>query len=231
MLLTNGANVFVNAANVTIRRVKLQGGTISNLNGPCFNGMTVEDTTIEPKPGNAFVNASNGVIGVGGYTARRVKLWHVGEGFRASGTSLGCGPVTIEDSFALIDNGTNAGGECTHTDGLQGYDANRLTVRNTTIDQRPVTCGTSPFFYPTGQNNPPSGGVTIDRFLIAGGGFSFVLGTYPASHVSGLKLVTNSWAYNPIDVRCSGVASWDADIVTVDSAYQPTTVRQQPCNT
>jgi len=32
-------------------------------------------------------------------------------------------------------------------------------------------------------------------------------------------------------VRCSGL-SWQADIVTLDASYQPsTTVRAQPCNT
>ena len=50
-LLLRDADLLVEAPDVTIRRVKLQGGEINNVSGrPCNNGLLVERTTIEPPP-------------------------------------------------------------------------------------------------------------------------------------------------------------------------------------
>ena len=55
-ILLQNANIVVQAPNVTIRRVKMQGGWINNFQGPtCANGLTIEDTTIEPRPARATV--------------------------------------------------------------------------------------------------------------------------------------------------------------------------------
>ena len=45
---TDGASIFVKANNVTIRRVELLGGLVSNENGGCFPGMRVEQTSFLP---------------------------------------------------------------------------------------------------------------------------------------------------------------------------------------
>lgn len=116
-----------------------------------------------------------------------------------------------------------------HGDGIQGYDGGALTVRNTTLEMVETGgCGgTAPFFYPAGQGNVSA---TVDRLLVRGGGFPFRLGM-PGS-ITGLKIVDRSWGYSPIDVKCSVVSPWQADIVAIDANYQPTaTVRVQPCST
>lgn len=221
------ADIVVNAPNVTIRRVKLRGGRITNAVGAgCQSGMTIEDTTIEPRPGATSGTDREGVIEAGGYTARRVEIWRRAEGFRAGGNgSPGCGPVRIEDSFAKL-----VIPDCDddyHSDGIQGYGGPPTTVVNSTFDSREAVCGTAPYFFPKNQGNTS---VVVDRLLVMGGGFPFRLGV--PGPVSGLKIVDGSWEFGPINVACSKVSAWDASIVRIDANYQVTsTVRSQPCNT
>ena len=227
VLFTNGADIFVEAPNVTIRRVELEGGRINNLYGPeCANGLLIEDTTIEPRGGQDYGTDTEGVISYGGYTARGVEIWHRSEGFRVGGVGDGCGPVRIEDSFAAVTPPQPCGDW--HGDGIQGYDGPALTVRNVTLDLDITGCGgTAPFFYPAGQGNTS---VDIDRLLVTGGGAPFRLGM-PGS-VSNLKIENNSWVFFPIDVKCSVLSHWDAELVTINSDYQVTSVvGPQPCDT
>jgi hypothetical protein len=226
------ANVTVQAPNVTFRRVRFLGGGIDNQPGrdPCGNGLVIEDSNFEPPPGATDPVDQEPAIKWGGYTARNVKLWRRGEGWFVSGKSFGCTAVTIENSFAKLvipDGHCGAGTDDWHTDGIQGYGGPHVTVRNTTIDSREAMCGTAPFFYPHSQGNTSA---TVDRLLVMGGGYPFRLGM-PAT-VTGLRILNNSWAYGPIDVRCSAVTQWEAAIVTIGADYQvQSTVRAQPCNT
>jgi hypothetical protein len=217
----------VAAPNVTLRRVNVRGGTINNWpgGGRCQNGLVIEDSTIEA--GSSPDRTDYPAIQHGGYTARRVKIWNRGEGFRIGGKSAsGCGPVTISDSFVKI-----LSGDCgAHSDGLQGYDGNALTITNTTIDfnreGQNAGCGTSPFFYTDGQGNTSA---AVDRLLVMGGGISFRL-RMPGS-VRGLKIVDDSWAYSPTQATCSVITPWDAELVEIDANYQVTrSVRPLPCN-
>ena len=225
-VLLQNASLRVDAPNVTIRRVKLQGGWISNQPGSLCrgNGLTIEDTTIEPPPGQSATKESEGVVSYGGYTARRVKIWRRSEGFRVSSKEAGCGPVRIEDSFVkIVDSGDCA----LHADGIQGYGGNALTVVNTTVDGSDIKCGTAPFFYPRNQGNTRA---DVNGLLVMGAGYSFRDGM-PGS-VRGLKIVNGSWIFGPISVRCSALSSWQADIVDINAGYQPTaTVRQLGCTT
>ncbi len=227
VLLTGGAGIIVNAPNVTIRRVKLQGGRITNYAGPrCKGRMTIEDTAIEPLAGASDSVETEGVIDAASYTARRVKIWRRSEGFRVTGTDFpGCTSVRIQDSFIKI---VIPEGRCDlHADGIQGYGGPHTSVVNTTIDFREATCGTAPFFVPKDQDNTT---VTVKRLLVMGGGYPFRLGV-PGS-VTGLKIVNRSWEFGPIDVACSLLSRWEADIVTITSNYQiKKTLRAQRCNT
>jgi hypothetical protein len=226
VLFQDGADLIIDAPNVTVRRVKFQGGQINNQPGgsPCRNGLVVEDSSFELRPGQSYDPTGTPGIQWGGYTARRLKLWNRSEGLFVGGKSAGCGPVTIEDTLIKLDDHNDC---VLHADGIQGYDGNAVTVRNVVSDSRHATCGTAPFFYPHSQGNTSA---TIDHFLVMGGGYSFRLGM-PGS-VTGLKIVDNSWAYGPIDVKCSAVSSWDASIVTITEDYQVAhTARSQPCNT
>ncbi|MBH5398262.1 hypothetical protein HZZ13_10725 [Bradyrhizobium sp. CNPSo 4010] len=223
------ADLVIDADNVTVRRVEIQGGHILNdaTGGRCRNGLLLEDVSIVRAPGQITTDKDPPAMGTGGYTARRVKIEDLPEGFRVGGRSHGCTAVRIEDSYAKIVSPEIC--RDWHGDAVQGYDGPPLMIRNVTLHLAEVdTCGgTAPFFYPHSQGNES---VDIDKLLVRGGGFPFRLGM-PGS-VLGLRIVHGSWGYGPIDVKCSVVRGWEAMIVTIDSANQPTRdVRAQPCNT
>jgi Domain of unknown function (DUF4082) len=222
------ADLVVDAPNVTVRRVEIQGGQINNAPGTtCRNGLVLEDVSMIRSPGQVTTGATP-AIQVGSYIARRVKIDGLPEGFRAGGkAAYNCGPVTVQDSFARVRYPDQCGDW--HGDGLQGYDGAAVIVRNSTLEligSGGCGGGTAPFFYPSGQGNTS---VDVDGLLVKGGGYPFREGM-PGT-VKGLKIVAGSWGYGPIDVKCSAVTSWQADIVTVTADYQPTAVRAQPCNT
>ena len=238
--LTGGASIVVKADDVTIRRVELQGGSIVNdegvgdqadvAAGVCGNDLVVEDTSFVPEAGLPYAENDLPRIMAGGYTARRVEVWKAAEGFRASI----CGPVTIEDSFAHIEGDTPDCGRDRHSDGVQGYYARGLTIRNSTIVFG-NDCGTSPYYIGYGPgypSEPPinTGRYTVDRLLVAGGGYVFRQNV-PAS-VTGLRIVDRSWVYGPIDSACPDISPWEAKIVRVDASYRITrVVRDQRCDT
>jgi hypothetical protein len=222
------ADLVINANNVTVRRVEIQGGHILNdANSQCHNGLLLEDVSVVRAPGQITTDADAPAVGTGGYVARRVKIDGLPEGFRVGGRARGCAAVRIEDSYVKIIPPELCSDW--HGDGIQGYDGPVLTIRNVTLHLVETdTCGgTAPFFYPHSQGNES---VDIDGLLVQGGGAPFRLGT-PGS-VLGLRIVDGSWVYRPIDVKCSAISGWEAQIVKIDSSKQPTTVvRAQPCNT
>jgi len=225
------ADLLVDAPNVTVKRVKMQGGGINNVpSGACRNGLVVKRTTFEPPPGRFNPVDEQPAIVWGGYTARGIEIQRRGEGLFVSGKQDGCGPVRIKRSFlklVLPDAHCGPGTDDWHTDGIQGYGGDRVVVRNTTIDFREASCGTAAFFYPHSQGNTSA---RIDRLLVLGGGYPFRLGM-PA-RVTGLKIANRSWAFGPIDVKCSVMGRWAASIVEVTKRYQVARkIRRQPCNT
>jgi hypothetical protein len=224
---TNGASIVVKADDVTIRRVDLQGGIISNQFGDapagCGHNLLVEDTTFERIPGT-FKPDDYPVLGEGSYTARRIEVDGRGEGPRLSD----CGPVTLEDSFIRIhgaDPGTAACDQV-HSDGVQAFAGVGATARNNTIIMQ-TPCGTSPWFVVNPSVN--TGQYHIDGLLVGGGGFSFR--QQVSASVTGLRIVDKSWVYGPLDeMDCSVISPWDAKVVTIDSSYQVTgIVRDQQC--
>ena len=225
-ILVNGT-LNIAASNVTLRRVKVVGGIINNrVNGVCYNGLLMEDVTVT-RAGSTTANdyGNDGAIGVGGYTARRVAILDIKEGFRIGGyQDANCGPVVIEDSFARATSPTPCGDW--HGDALQGYDANTLTIRHSTLVLQENGCGgTGAFFYPLGQRP-----FTVDGLLVQGGGYVFRTDTQAV--VSGLMVVDGSWTWGPVDwsVTCPRVPTLSAQIVRLDSQGQPTTVvRTQSC--
>ncbi len=214
VLFTDRASLIVKAPDVTVRRVRMQGGAINNVQEDCGNGLVIEDSTFEPARGERFSEDRAGVIGVGGYTARRVKIWRRGEGFRVGGRSAGCGPVRIEDSFAKISIPPGCPGD-PHSDGIQGVDGPPLTIVNVTIDFREAACGTAPFFVPDQQGNTTA---NVDRLLVMGGGTTFRLGV-PGS-VRGLRIADGTWDAYPVDVKCELLSGWDARLVKITRRYR-----------
>jgi hypothetical protein len=224
---TNASDIIVKAKNVTIRRVEMQGGSITNQYGSapanCGHDLLVEDATFGQVPGR-FAASDYPVIGEGSYTARRIEVDGRGEGPRLSD----CGPVTLEDSFIKIhgaDPGTPACDEV-HSDGVQAVAGVGASARNNTVIME-TSCGTSPWFVVNPSVN--KGRYDIDRLLVAGGGYTFR--QQVASSVTGLRIVNNSWVYGPLgEMDCSVISPWEAKIVRVDASYRITrVVRNQRC--
>lgn len=221
------ADLIIDAANVTVRRVEILGGRVNNFTGSvCRNGLVLEDVSILRAPGQTTRYSDPPAVQHGGYTARRVEILDLPEAFRVGGAGSGCGPVTIENTFARVTSPDVCGDW--HGDGIQGYDGPAMTIRNVTLDLVERNCGgTAPYFYPRNQGNTSA---VIDRLLVKGGGYAFRHGM-PGS-VRGLKIVEGSWGYGPIDVRCSVLTAWEAQVVKIDTAYQiASSVRSQSCNT
>ena len=224
---TNGADILVTADNVTIRRVDMQGGQISNQYGAapagCGHNLLVEDTTFQQEPGT-FVSSDVPVLGEGSYTARRIEVDGRGEGPRLSD----CGTVAIEDSFIRIKGAEWGSPQCdqVHSDGVQAVAGRGATATNNTIVMV-NPCGTSPWFVVNPSVN--TGHYNIDKLLVSGGGYSFR--QQVSASVRGLRIVDRAWYYGPLDeMDCSVIAPWDAKTVNIDANYQVTgVVRDQPC--
>ncbi|WP_447942450.1 DUF4082 domain-containing protein [Microbacterium aurum] len=221
-----GGVLYVRGSNVTIRRVELVSARIVNeYAGVCYGGLNIEDTTI--LQGNQDVWQP--VIQSGGYTATRVKLDGVSEGFRIAGKDVGCGPVVIQDSWANISpaQGCDRPGVDWHGDGLQGYWGVEVTLRNSVIMMgRTQYCqATAAFFYPN-QNNTRA---TVENVLLSGGGYVFRLET-PGS-VEGLKVVDDAWEYGPVDVGNCSQVTWGSgnELVKINADGSLTSVASLRC--
>ena len=223
-----GGDLYIEADNVVVERVELIGGRISNLpTDTCYNNTVIKRTTI--RRGDRTSDQDLQAIGDGGYTARRVALIDVAEGFRVSGSSspYNCGPVKIVNSYARVTSPDIC--DDWHGDALQGYDGNHLVMRNSVLVMvtKDGCGGTAPFFYPYDQGNTS---VDIDGLVVKGGGYPFRLGM--PGVVRDLKIVQDSWEYGPIDVACREVSEWDAEIVRlVSGGSKARDVRNQRCNT
>lgn len=215
MRITDGV-IVIDAPNVTLRRIQLVGSNVINgIGSTCYPNLLIEDSEFTPH--GTTTDKDDPVIQFGGYTARNIVIDGVPEGLRVGGSDIGCGPVTVADSFIRVASPD----VCTdwHGDGIQGYGGEKVTVRNTTIIMQVVNgCyGTAPFFYPKNQGNAS---VDIDGLLIGGSsGYPFRNGM-PGS-VKNLKIISGSWVYSPVDVNCSVVSPFQAQVVKVDGNGQP----------
>jgi hypothetical protein len=225
-------SILVRARDVTIRSSRVYGRIDNQAfdgggNGIDYGGLLIEDTDVGPPTGVGDV--PNGAIGVSGYTARRVRIHNMPEGFRVAKFGNDAVPaadetVDIEDSLVQIERG-----QCSHNDGLQGFgEPARTIIRHNTIDTRAAgtDCTTAAIF--VGNGNPTL--VTVQDNLLLGGGYTMRLGpsgTY--DHVTGNRIADDSWGFGPVTVAsCSRVAEWaDNTVVRIDADYGVTsTVRR-----
>jgi hypothetical protein len=229
----------VAARNVTIRNSWVYG-SISNQSsaGTDYSGMLVEDTDVGPPSGSG--GDTFPAILVAGYTLRRVHVHNMSEGPRVAAFNNSSVPaanqtIDIQDSLIQVVRGS-----CSHNDGIQGYgEPPRAIIIHNTIDTRAAgpDCTTGAIF--VGNDNADL--ITIQNNMLMGGGYSLRAGgpakpgdgdggpggTY--DHITGNRIVNNSWGYGPVSVDdCKTVHDWsDNTVVTIDSNYQPTsTVRQ-----
>lgn len=219
-------DLLINAVGVKVRRVDVVGGQVKNTSGgTCGKGLKLTRVTIRNDPDSPPTGAESPAIGEGGYTARRVEINGMPEGFRV-GSVDACGRVVIKNSYARIVPPYHCDDVDWHGDSLQGYGGGNLKIRNTrlVLDNNAQCGGTAPFFYPDGEN---SGSVDVNGLIVEGGGYPFRLGM--PGHIRNLKIVQGSFAFAPVSVICDLVSVWDAQIVTLDDKGQPRTVRNQRC--
>lgn len=226
------ASIIVTARDVVIRRVEIQGGRIDN--GPtddCFGGMVLEDVSLIRAPGQVTRWSDPPAVQFGGYTARRVKIDGLPEGFRAAGEDwrTKCGPVTVVDSFARVRPPDDCGGPYDwHGDALQGYHGGAVTVRHSTLVllERDGCYGTSAFFVPPNQGNTSA---VVDDVLVMGGAYPFRLGV--SGSVSRLRVATPFASDGPLyEMRCDLLTWADNSVVQVDSSFTvSSTVRSLAC--
>ncbi len=224
VLFANGADLIIQGnGSAAVRRSLFQGGFVNNRpGGSSCRPLNLSQVTFRRPGGTVGSSDQEGAVRYGGYTADRVLMDGVTEGFRNGG----CGSTTVRNTFVRVQSPDVCGDW--HGDGYQGYQGGPATLTNVTLwlDERGGCGGTAPFFYPRDQGNTS---VTIDRLLVRGGGYSFRNGM-PGT-VRNLKIVRNEWGWGPIDVRCSVMSVWEAQIVTIDSAWQPTNFSNRTCNT
>ena len=222
-------DILVGNDNVVIRRVDIRGGRIVNWkfnDAGCGANLLVQDTTIRK---TAPINVGEeSAIELGSYTAERVKVLDLAEGYRSAGADHGCTTVTVKDSFLRIHSPDSCPNYDWHGDGLQGNGGPPVTIRNSTFDMvyLPNTqCGgTGPFFYSSQGNTSAD----IDGMLLIGGGYSMRLGEpatvrnvyikdkgNPAIRPDGTG---DGYFYGSIDVKCSQVSVWqNVNIASVDA--------------
>jgi len=201
-------DVEVTANNVIIRNSEIRG-KIRRVNSGSF---TLEDSTVGPTSG---CSNADGQIQYSNYTARRVRLRNVADGFRVSGSN-----VLIEDSFVML---CSKPGD--HSDGIQGYGGGtNVTVRHNTIDQRQAPDATAPIFFAD-----LSKAATVTNNLIMGGGY--VLRIHDDNNpdvgpwvITGNRIVQGAWMFGPVstvNTQCTASSmTWsDNRLVTIDSNY------------
>lgn len=218
-----GGDLLIEAPDVTVRRVEVQGGRIENYAGAtCHTGLRIIDTTVRRAPDQQTVG-DRPVIGTGGYVADGVKIVGTSEGFRV-GDKSACGGVQIHRSFARVVSPDLCGDW--HGDALQGYDGGHLVLRDSVLKlvEREGCGGTAPFFYPADQGNTS---VDIDGLVVSGGGYAFRLGQ-PGS-VRRLHVEAGSGFYGPTEVACSLLSSWQAWVSTLGADGQPIPTEALPC--
>jgi hypothetical protein len=205
-----GADIWVRAANVTIRRVDMAGGRINNsccigqpydddVAGTSAPGLLVEDVTFRNPPGVQHTSDVYYRLGDSNYTARRVKVLDQLEGFRTGAGGLpGAGEVVIEDSYVRLDTTLVANPGCGgHPDGIQGYVGAHATITHNTIDlDTGGSCENGAIFIADSSD-----GADIVGNLLLGGAFTL------RPHDGPFRLVDNvvadgRWQYGPL--ACGG---------------------------
>ena len=221
-LLVTG-DIQVRATDVTIRRTRIHGIVWNQYSDTeQFPGLLLEDVEVGPDTG-VLTGWGHGAVGTAGYTARRVEIHNVTDGFRVSGDD-----VVIEDSFVVL---TAVAGECNHLDAVQGYGGGEgVVIRNNTLDAR-GDCGNAAVFM--ADSSPHA---VVEGNLLLGGAYSLRLNQaeVPATFVArGNRFADGSWDFGPMDVVNSGnldLTCGDNRIVTVDADYQVTgDVGEVPC--
>ncbi|MFA4132112.1 MULTISPECIES: hypothetical protein [unclassified Brevibacillus] len=208
-------DLIIKAANVVIKNSQIDGVVTNEIGGIFYGPFTITDSTVGPPTGC--------VIGVGvgdsNYTAIRVRIRGIDDGFRISQP----GNVIVRDSYykGCVPNVPDP-----HPDGIQSVcetTCSNILVTHNTFDQRGMSKVNSPIFIV----DPLVRNVTVNNNLIGGGTYSLQLewGGGSKWNVSGNKIIYNSWKYAPASMEgtCSNInwVSGNAS-VTINQNYQIT---------
>ena len=213
----------IRATGVTVRRTRVMGIIWNQWDDDeQFGGLLIEDVEVGPDSG--ILNWGHGSVGTAGYTARRVEIHNVTDGFRVSGDD-----IVIEDSFVKL---SVREGECNHLDGVQGYGGGRnVTIRHNTIDAR-GNCGNAAVFF--GDSSPEA---DVQENILMGGAFSLRLHQVEVPTVFVARnnhVVNGEYDYGPlyfVDAGALNLVCEGNDLVTIDANYQITgVVGEAPCS-
>jgi hypothetical protein len=216
-------SIQVRAENVTIKRTRVEGIIWNQYSDTeQFGGLLIEDVEVGPDSG-VMTDWGHGAVGTAGYTARRVEIHNVTDGFRVSGDD-----IVIEDSFVTL---AVVEGECNHLDAVQGYGGgDNVVVRHNTLDARGHCSNASVFM---ADSSPHA---VVENNLLLGGTYVLRLNQFeiPATFVArGNRIVDGSWQYGAMDIVDQGALNFtcgDNQVVTIDDNYQVTgVVSEIPC--
>lgn len=219
--LFDGANLFVHAANVTVRNCEFVNGDIINVDGSTIHaGLVVEDCTFRADPPGTYMPHAACITG-SGWTATRCLCVDCTEGFSTEFALGTGGDIAITDCYVWIQHPTPC--EDWHGDGIQtlgSYDVGTITVTNSVFGTDPTVddCGGSScidFFEGT------MGHGVLNGVIMSGAAWS--LRQSAPCDVNGLYVVDGSWDFGPVTSDNPGsIGDWnDAYTCDLDGSGQP----------
>lgn len=206
----------IRAENVTIRNTRVRGsgnatfttGLITCYHARCVNAL-VEDTTLIPDSPSYWFNGIHGHD----YTARRVRVAHVVDGFQVHNVHNGGGPVNVVieashcSDLAYFAADPNQGGGPSHNDCIQIQGGSNITIRGNTLVSRMATTVADQSYDDVNRgsgvmvtpNVAPVTGAVIEKNWIDGGEASVALsrGRYPSMHLG--TVAENRFGRNQVD--------------------------------
>ena len=198
---TNGAvvenldikgSINIDADNVTVRNVRVTNNGAKNLISitPGRSGILIEDVELDGRR-----VATHGIVH-GGYTARRVNVYGVGDGLRAGSNTV------IEDSWVHDLGHDGAYDSSPHLDAVQSVGGSNITIRNNRLEG-PWQAQTSAIIFKA--DFAPIRNAVIEGNLLSGGTYSlYVLSTSKYAvggdvSVRGNVFVRNSWKFGHLN--------------------------------
>jgi hypothetical protein len=189
--------ISIEADNVTVRNVRVTSGGGKYLISIALgrSGVVIEDVEL-----NGLRISTHGVVH-GGYTARRVNMYGVGDGFRAGSDTV------IEDSWVHDLGHDGAFDSSPHYDAVQSVGGNNIVIRNNRLEG-PFRGQTSAIIMKA--DFAAITNVVIENNLLSGGTYSLYLVSedgYPALgsdvQVRNNVWVRDSWKFGPLS-RANG---------------------------
>lgn len=215
-------HLLVRGNNVVIRNSQIDGWVQNDVfeNGAwTFKSYTIEDSTVGPPTG--CITAPG--LGYSNYTARRVEIRNMDDGFRITDF----GNVDVRDSFARMcyNPPEIAPPDGSHSGGWQADCAtgcSNIVMNHNTIDNSQPEAN-SGITMQSMVDNPVSNVETSDN-LIMGGGYTVIYWwtNGPNYEIHNNRVVNGSWAFGPVDTlsTCEN-QNWSGNTLVTLDGYVP----------